>query len=377
MLFQIPELDPMELEVIGHIERLKKELAYTVSPRRWEGLLRRNTFARALRGSNSIEGFHVTAEDAIAAVEGEEPLDAKTESWYAVAGYRMAMTFVLQKADDPFFSYSPGLFHSLHFMMMSYDMTKNPGRWRPGSIFVRDDATGEQIYEGPPLELVPGMIQELVDELNQPGDVPPLVQGAMSHLNLVMIHPFSDGNGRMARCLQTLVLARSGTLSPHFVSIEEYLGRNTREYYDVLAAVGGGSWRSWGAARPWVRFCLTAHFIQATTLLRRSRQIARIWDALELEIAKRGLPERSIFALADATTGLRVRNATYRSLADISEGVAARDLKSLVDAKLLIAHGEKRGRVYVASPQLLELRAKTSEPKKVEDPFKSKNGLGR
>lgn len=64
----------------------------------------------------------------------------------------------------------------------------------------------------------------------------------MAHLNLVMIHPFSDGNGRMARCLQTLVLAREGILEPEFSSIEEYLGRNTQDYYSVLAETSEGSW---------------------------------------------------------------------------------------------------------------------------------------
>lgn len=57
------------------------------------------------------------------------------------------------------------------------------------------------------------------------------IQAGMAHLNLVMIHPFRDGNGRMARCLQSLVLARGGILDPVFISIEEYLGRNTQRYY--------------------------------------------------------------------------------------------------------------------------------------------------
>jgi len=85
----------------------------------------------------------------------------------------------------------------------------------------------------------------------------------MAHLNLVMIHPFRDGNGRMARCLQSLVLARGGVLSPMFMSIEEYLGRNTHNYYNVLAQVGGGSWQPERDTRPWIRFILTAHLRQA------------------------------------------------------------------------------------------------------------------
>ena len=60
-----------------------------------------------------------------------------------------------------------------------------------------------------------------------------------------MIHPFSDGNGRMGRALQTLVLARDGILSPPFSSIEEYLGAksNTEAYYDVLRTGAAGTWQ--------------------------------------------------------------------------------------------------------------------------------------
>ncbi|MEU5786036.1 Fic family protein [Micromonospora lupini] len=67
----------------------------------------------------------------------------------------------------------------------------------------------------------------------------------MAHLNLVKIHPWRDGNGRMSRCLHTLVLARDGVLAPEFSSIEEWLGvgRNTYAYHDALGEVGGPTWQ--------------------------------------------------------------------------------------------------------------------------------------
>jgi Fic family protein len=151
----------------------------------------------------------------------------------------------------------------------------------------------------------------------------------MAHLNLVMIHPFSDGNGRIGRCVQTLVLAREGILEPTFCSIEEYLGRNTLEYYAVLAEVGKGSYHPENDATPWIRFTLTAHYRQAATLVRRSRMIQRLWDELEIELDRRGLPDRAITALADAASGLRVRNPIYRVQVGISENLATRDLKML------------------------------------------------
>lgn len=371
MLFQSPTLQPAEKEALDRIEELKRTLRYAVNtgPRRWSGLLRRNSFARAIRGSNSIEGYNVTVDDAIAAAEGDEPLDASEEVWQEILGYRAAMTYVLQLADDPHFRYSTDLIRSLHFMMLQHRLTKHPGRWRPGPILVHDQERDEVVYEGPDARAVPVLMEELVESLNARDDQPDLVRAAMAHLNLVMIHPFSDGNGRMARCLQTLVLARSGTLAPPFASIEEYLGHNTRAYYEVLAEVGGGSWQPERDARSWIRFCLTAHYRQAGTLLRRSRELERLWNLLEHEVARRGLPERMIPALADGALGHRIRNSLYRSAADVSDQLASRDLKTLVDQGLLISQGEKRGRFYVASPVLRELRERVREKKAIKDPF--------
>lgn len=286
------------------------------------------------------------------------------------------MSYVLQLASDVHFRYSADLLRSLHYMMLQHSLSKNPGRWRPGSIFVYDDEKEQQVYVGPDAEFVPGLVDELLIFLNQNQEMHGIIKGAMAHLNLVMIHPFSDGNGRMARCLQTMVLARSGVLAAPFSSIEEYLGRNTRAYYDVLAKVGDGAWHPERDARPWIRFCLTAHYRQATTLLIRTREIGNLWNALDEEVSKRGLPDRTVLALADAALGLRVRNATYRPIAEITENLASKDFKSLVEHDLLIPKGEKRGRYYVAGEPLTAIRAKTREMRRVEDPFTEQSPAG-
>jgi len=371
MLFTVPELTEAEKDVIAKIDQVRITLKYALSsPARWYGVLRKSTFARAIRGSNSIEGYNVTAEDAIAAVEGIEPSEAQVATWQAIIGYRNAMTYVLQLAHDPHFRYDESLLRSLHYMMLRFDLSKHPGRWRPGPISIIDEQKREKVYDGPDAEVVPMLMRGLVESLNaQDGGLPIMVRAAMSHLNLAMIHPFSDGNGRMARCLQTLVLVREGILEPEFCSIEEYLGDNTPEYYQVLANVGQGSWHPENDARPWIRFCLIAHFRQANNLLRRSKELKRIWDELEAEIKSRGLPERTILALADAATGLRVKNSTYRAAAEISEHVASRDLKELVDIGFLVPAGEKRGRYYEASAWVRAVRDRSREPKSNLDPF--------
>lgn len=374
MLFKAEKLGQTEKEVIAQIEEARRMLKYNLAkPRRWQGLLRRNTLARAVRNSNSIEGYNVSPEDAIAAVEGEEPMTADRDAWLAVTGYRTAMTFVLQLTKDPNFLYSEGFIRGLHFMMLQHNLDKNPGNWRPGAIYVRDEGKGgEVVYEGPDVEMVPGLVEELVEYLNDNDGSPhAFVKGAMAHLNLAMIHPFSDGNGRMARCLQTLVLGREGILEPEFSSIEEYLGRNTQDYYNVLARTGEGSWHPRNSTRAWIQFNLTAHFRQVSTLVMRTKAIDALWQHLERMLSERGLPNRLIYAVSDAAIGYRVRNASYRNIAQLNDITASRDLKAGVDAKLLIPAGERRGRVYVGSPEIKAIfdKVRLDYIRSVPDPF--------
>jgi Fic family protein len=378
MLFSTPDLDTRELQVLAHIEEMKRSLRNQLfEPRRWYGSLRRLSIARAIQGSNSIEGFDANLEDAAAVAVGEEPLTADQETRLALQGYRETMTYILQVADDPDFAYSSQVLKSMHFMMTSYDLANRPGRWRAGSVYVRNDETEEIVYEGPDIDLVPGLMADLSDALNGPCDKR-IIQAALAHLNLVMIHPFRDGNGRMARCLQSLALARGGVLAPVFMSIEEYLGRNTQAYYDVLGQVGGGSWHPENDARPWIRFSLTAHMRQARTMLRRVRETERLWREIDRLRQATALPERVMPVVFDAASGLRVRNATYRaSIEDtgdeaISEQTASRDLQKLVEVGLLRPVGEKRARFYAGSSQVMQLRRDiiaARDPRDESDPF--------
>ena len=388
VLFEPPPLTDAEDAVLGEIVALREHLrAQLVEPRRWHGSLRRQSMARAVRASNSIEGFDAALDDAAAIAMDEEPIDTDRAAALAHRGYSQAMTYVLQMSDDPSFGYSPQLLKSLHFMMTNHDLDARPGRWRAGPIFVRD-ADGTVVHEGPDVETVPGLIDELVTRLaagdrDADSDVAAgpsestIVRAAMAHLDLVMIHPFRDGNGRMARCLQSLVLVRDGVLAAEFSSVEEYLGHNTPEYYATLERVGGGRWAPDRDARPWLRFMLTAHLRQARTLVRRVRESEQLAVGIDRAIAARNLPERVQHALFDAAIGMRVRNTTYRALAArngeaITFATAGRDLKLLVDTGLLAPHGERRGRHYTAGSALLSMRRAiidARDPRDDADPF--------
>jgi Fic family protein len=368
-VYEIPAVGAAEEAALERIDDLRRQLRFYIAeePRRWVGSVRRVLSARAIQGSNSIEGYEVSVEDALAAIDGDEPAEARARDWLAVLGYRRAMTYVLQLAGDSHFEYSPALLRSLHFMITEYNLAASPGLWRPGPIWVRNDATGEIVYEGPEPETVPQLTDALVAQLRENDDVPAMIRGAMAHLNLAMIHPFRDGNGRMARCLQTLVLARDRILSPEWMSIEEHLGTHTQDYYKILATVGQGTWSPTRDARPWVHFCLRAHYVQATLVLRRIRESERLWTALDELRAKHDLHARVVGTLFDASTGLRIRNSSHRKSVLNAEGVeisaqaATNDLGAMARVGLLVRQGEKRGTYYEATERLLETRARSSE----------------
>src|SRR5215211_1300401 len=105
------------------IREQREALRFQVSnnPTRWQGFLRRNTFAKALQGSNSIEGINANLAEAVAIVDEEKPETLEEETEKALTCYRTAMTYVLRLHDDPHAQINAQLIRSLHFIMLNYD----------------------------------------------------------------------------------------------------------------------------------------------------------------------------------------------------------------------------------------------------------------
>ncbi|MGI8329986.1 Fic family protein [Actinomadura scrupuli] len=360
MLYATPSLAGDDQRVLGEIEEMRRELRFQLAERhRWDGQLRRHLQARAIQGSNSIEGYRAGVEDIESIMAGEAPLETGDAVAREIAGYQQAMTYVRQLATTPHFGYDVGLIHALNFMIIGHHLNKSPGAPRPGAVFVRNNATGEVVYEGPDADQVPALLDELVAWLNDGDlDVPVYVRAAMAHFNLVSIHPWRDGNGRMSRALQTLVIGREQILTPEFCSIEEWLGiaENTVDYYRVLRDVGQGRWTPTGDAQPWVRFCLRAHHLQAQQVRRRLKDAGQVWMLLEEQVDAEGLPPRTVAALYQVFVSRRVRRGTYQSDEALSHGQAARDLRELVKHDWLTPYGETKGRFYAPGRKMMRIR---------------------
>ncbi|SDN74564.1 Fic family protein [Actinacidiphila guanduensis] len=372
-LYTVPRLTSEDQSVLGEIHQMRKDMRMVLrTPRRWEGGLRRSVLAKAVQGSNSIEGYEVAEDDALAALDDEEPMSADEKTFAEIKGYQQTMGYVLAIGSDSLATYDTSELRAMHFMMLQHEPSKSPGHFRKGPIYVHNHETERQVYEGPDHEAVPELMNALVRSLRTGHEHDPVVRSAMAHLNLVMIHPFRDGNGRMARALATLVLARSDIGEPVFSSIEEWLGAksNTLDYYAALGHTGRGVWAPRADAQLWLSFCLRAHHMQAQTMARRVEDADRYWLHLDGIVSSHKLPERVLDPLFDAVLGYRIRRGGYMKRAGIEGQTATRDLAHLAGLGLLAAHGSGRGRHYTAAGPLLEVRADVrSRRGAVTDPY--------
>lgn len=353
MLFASPRVSEPLKRQLAELDQLRDRLGTstaTASP--WLGSLRRQTRAATAESSIEIEGFSVPGDEQVPLTSGEETPDPSDEDRMALACYARAMDRVSVMAEDPVFRWDHRVILDLHFDACYFQREKSPGRYRQRGIEVTSPDGGPPAYVGPPGEEVVPLMEEVVAWL-EAGDLDShvAVRAAMAHLHVVSVHPFRDGNGRIARIVQSLVLARDGRLAPEFGSIEEYLGRNTQAYYDVLRKVQGGKYQPGRDASVWVRFCVQAHIEQARRRLVQIAEAGERWTRLESLVERRGWPDRLVIALEQSLFQGTDR-ATYAAEADISFPTASGDFRRLLDAGLVDQHGKGRSTRYVASSAL-------------------------
>ncbi len=341
---------------LTELDLLRRYLAQHLgeSAQPWTGALRRLAAAEATVGSTSIEGYGTSIEDTVEILAGRHPAKTNAETQRVIAAYGQAMDRTAVLADDPLFQWSPQTMLELHFLVCHPQPDAKPGRLRDGQVIVTRGAVRDPYRPPPPTE-VPDLVNELVRWLAT-GDLTrhPVVRAAMAHLNLVSIHPFRDGNGRVARVVQSLVLAKEGLLRPELVSIEPYLGRHTREYYAVLEEVQGAAFDPHRDASAWVEFCIEAHVSEATERRRWLELAYARHDFCEKLARDEGYSERLVIALDQVLLGLPLTNAEYRRESDIASPTAVQDLQRLRRDGWLDQEGGGRSVRYVASNKLQE-----------------------
>lgn len=354
MLYPTPTLTPHDERVLAQIDQMRGALRQQVraTPSRWTAGLRKFLTADAVAASNSIEGFKVSTVDVEDLMEGERDVAVSEENREETLAYQRMMTYVQTLHDVDDFRYGKEFLNALHWILQGHrHSTRRPaGQWRRGAVYVTDARDPSiAVYTAPPADSVPGLMAELVDWLDAADASHPLVRAAMAHLHLVSIHPWADGNGRMSRSLQTLLIAREGVLAPEFSAIEAWLGRpgNTWEYYRQLG-MRGSEYLPDQDVSDWVRFNLTAYHQQAQTVQSRLDRSARVGGELGDFAGSQGLDERVVTALHDVAMAGRVRRSRYEHAENLSLQQAQRDLRDLGSAGILEPVGRTRARYYIA-----------------------------
>ena len=355
-IYATPPKSPVLLRRLDELDELRRYLAQHLgdSAEPWTGALRRLAAAEAAVGSTSIEGYGASLEDTVEILAGRHPSSTSEETQRIIAAYAQAMDRVAGLADDRRFEWSPQTIYELHFLVCHPQPEAGPGRLREGPVIVTRGLSRDP-YRPPASSEVPTLVAEMTAWLGR-GDMArhPVVRGAMAHLNLVSIHPFRDGNGRVARIVQSLVLAKEGLLRPELVSIEPYLGRHTREYYSALEEVQGPAFDPRRDASAWVEFCIEAHVFEATERRRWLETAFARHNFCEQVARAQSYPERFVLALDQALLGLPITNADYRREADVASPTAVQDLQRLRRDGWIDQEGGGRSVRYVAGKKLQE-----------------------
>lgn len=187
-------------------------------------------------------------------------------------------------------------------------------------------------YEAPVSERLDGEMARFLDWF-ETATPDPVVKAGIAHLWFVTIHPFDDGNGRIARAIADLALARAEGTAQRFYSMSAQIRIERKAYYDMLESTQKGDlditpWLSWFIG------CLDRAFDGAETILASVMRKARFWEAA----AGQPLNERQrkvINRLLDGFEG-KLTNAKWAAITKASSDTALRDINDLVQRGILV-----------------------------------------
>jgi Fic family protein len=341
---------------IAELDRLATRLDARVLSRRWEGRLRRSLEAEAIAASTSMEGVPVTVDDALKILAGDTPEDVSPRDQALVRGYRDAMTFVQRRADDGALIWNRELVVGVQDRIVAGDVSAGAGKLRERATWITNSRTGDVIFEPPPPEDVPGLVDEVGQTIESAGWHPAL-EAAWTHVALAATHPFLDGNGRTARVMASLAMYRGGFRHPAFTSLEEWWGSHPSTYYEAFDCLGDRFDRERDVT-DFVLAHVKAQLTQVVALDLRQHTDGLLWTTLENLLEDRGLSPRLANALYDGFYGREITTSYYASIIDASPATARNDLTAAAAAGLLIGEGRTRGRRYRATPALTSTIAK-------------------
>ena len=213
------------------------------------------------------------------------------------------------------------------------------GSYRTDIVRVVSGPMGRQKihFEAPPAELVPGDMAAFLDWFNEQSDVDAVLKAGLAHLWFVTIHPFDDGNGRIARAIADMALARSDNSSQRFYSMSSQIRKERKTYYDILErtqkeARDVTSWMSWFVD------CLGRAIESAEATLDATLAKGRFWVRIaEVPVNDR---QRKVLNLLLGDFKDNLTTSKWAKLTKCSSDTALRDITELMEHGVLSRSSE-------------------------------------
>lgn len=216
------------------------------------------------------------------------------------------------------------------------------GAWRDessGTMQVVSDPIGRERvhYEAPVAGRLDGEMQSFLGWFNAPDEMDWVVKAALAHLWFVTIHPFDDGNGRIARAIADMALARSERSPQRFYSMSAQIRQERAAYYDILEQTQKGTMD----VTPWMDWflgCMGRAIEGAKATLSAVLAKAHFWES----ITDVSLNDRQRLVLSRLVEGFegKLTTSKWAKLAKCSQDTALRDILTLVERGILVRNSE-------------------------------------
>jgi len=287
------------------------------------------------------EGTRLTLAEAEQLLAGQSVPQADAEDVRELLNYRDAFNLVSDYLLDVESPITEGLIREIHKRLVAgvRGERARPGEYRLVQNYIANSITGDIIYTPPPPGDVQSLMRDLVQWLNSPGNVHPILVSGIAQFQLVHIHPFIDGNGRTSRLLSTLSLYRAGYDFKRLFTISEYYDRDRNAFYTALQSVRETEMDLTG----WLEYFVTGLATQLDEVKARGKL------AIQADILQRDhhLNERQISALRQVLREGELSIQTYQHLyPNTSRRTLQRDLKVMIEKEILVSEGATNQLIY-------------------------------
>lgn len=351
------DLEPA-LEAVERRRWLFENLPLDPLHRAW---LRQRAWVRTVHSTTRIEGNTLSDLEVDRLLDGIGGKVLPRKDALEVLGTRAALELVDELAARHDVHLDQAVIREIHRRVLDGQSDLlTPGEYRRGENRVVD-ATGEVLFVTPPSGDVPALMRDLVAWISDRADIPSPVLAAITHLEFVAIHPFNDGNGRTARSISRLLLARGGFGFDGLVSLDAYLDQRRSDYFAAISASIGRAYEPAYDATPFIASFLGAVAAAADHVVALLRGVGEVQIAVRRDVVGGRLPPAMLDTLVFAYINRSLRARDHQRLTGRTAPSTTRDLAAATRLGYLIPEGTTRDRWYRLGPRLLE-RSNPGEP---------------